>query len=325
MKKRSILSAALALALLLGLAPAARGGTYKAIQCYERSGAGHADAAYDSSSEHYRTSADCEGKGLGVTHKPGSNRTGSGKFGAWTLTAPDGHRNRPRRRSGRRVQPELPRPPGPDRSRRRSSRSPRRSPRRPPYGRLGGRGRQLLLGPPRLREPPGLRPGKDAYLYMRRIGLTLDDVTAPTLQLGGTLLEPGSRRGDQVLDVTTADTGSGVRSVTVEVNGQPLDTAHARLPGQRRRRDPPASLPRRARPPASISQRQAPSSARARTSCGLLVGLLTRGNRQPRPARPARSASTTRARSHPSRHRPPSPLQGRRRAHDRAKQRNQRQ
>ena len=88
--KRTILSATLAIVLLLAIAPSAHGGTYKAIQCYERSGAGHADAAYDSSSQHYSRSADCEGKGLGVTHNPGSNRTGSGKFGAWTLTAPAG-------------------------------------------------------------------------------------------------------------------------------------------------------------------------------------------------------------------------------------------
>lgn len=59
---------------------------------------------------------------------------------------------------------------------------------------------------------------------MRRVGLTLRDLEPPTLQLGGTLLENGSRRGDQVLEVNAADTGSGVRSVTVELNGQPLDS-----------------------------------------------------------------------------------------------------
>jgi len=224
MKKLTILSATFALAFFLGLAPTARGGTYKAIQCYERSGAGHADAAYDSSSQHYSRSADCEGKGLGVTHRPGSNRTGSGKFGAWTLTAPAGTTIV---RAAARV----------DASRQQFH---------VPQVLIGieGGARDLLDGvhgdlhtvdwegaggsyfSGRLvcvnRQDCG--EGKDAYLYMRRIGLTLDDVTAPTLQLGGTLLEPGSRRGDQVLDVNTADTGSGVRSVTVEVNGQPLDT-----------------------------------------------------------------------------------------------------
>ena len=44
--KRSILAAALvALALFAGAAPDAHGGTYKAIQCYERSGAGHHDVS----------------------------------------------------------------------------------------------------------------------------------------------------------------------------------------------------------------------------------------------------------------------------------------
>ena len=89
--KRSILTAALlAVALFAGLASDAHGGTYKAIQCYERNGAGHHDVSYDSSSERYRSSADCEGPGLGITHNPGGSRTGSGRFGAWTITAPDG-------------------------------------------------------------------------------------------------------------------------------------------------------------------------------------------------------------------------------------------
>src|SRR5919112_4257120 len=89
--KRSILTAGLlAVALFAGLAADAHGGTYKAIQCYERNGAGHHDVSYDSSSERYRSSADCEGAGLGVTHNPGATRTGSGRYGAWTVTAPDG-------------------------------------------------------------------------------------------------------------------------------------------------------------------------------------------------------------------------------------------
>lgn len=88
--KRTILSAVLTLALLLGAAPAAYGGTYKAIQCYERSGAGHADATFNSSSQNYRSSSDCEGRGLGIEHNPGATRTGSGRYGAWTLTAPAG-------------------------------------------------------------------------------------------------------------------------------------------------------------------------------------------------------------------------------------------
>ena len=211
--KRSILVAALALALLAGAAPNARGGTYKAIQCYERSGAGHADAAYASSSDRYRSSADCEGPGLGITHHPGPSRTGSGRFGAWTITAPAGT--------------EI------VRAAARVSASSQNS--HVPQVQVGleGGARELLDGvrgnlhsvnwegaggsyfSARLacasRDDCG--DGRDAYIYARRIALTLRDLAPPSLQLGGTLLESGSRRGDQVLEVNAADSGSGVRSI----------------------------------------------------------------------------------------------------------------
>ena len=215
--KRSILAAALlAIALFAGAAPEAHGGTYKAIQCYERSGAGHHDVSYDSSSERYRSSADCEGQGLGVTHNPGASRTGSGRFGAWTLTAPDGT--------------EI------VRAAARVSASSQNSHVPQVHIGLEGGAQELLDGvrgdlhtvdwegaggsyfSSRLtclsREDCG--DGRDAYIYMRRIALTLRDLAPPTVQLGGTLLEPGSRRGDQVLEVNAADAGSGVRSVSVD-------------------------------------------------------------------------------------------------------------
>ena len=220
--KRAVLSALLAIAILAGTAPGAKGGTYKAIQCYERSGAGHADAAYDSSSQHFRSSADCEARGLGVEHRAGATRTGSGKFGAWTVTAPDGVEivrasARVDASSQNWLVPQV-------------------------HIGLEGGSRELLDGvrgnlhtidwegsggsyfSGRLvcvnRQDCG--SGEDAYIYMRRIALTLTDSTAPTVQLGGSLLEEGSRRGDQVLEVNAVDAGSGVRSVSVELNGQPL-------------------------------------------------------------------------------------------------------
>ena len=220
--KRTTLTIILALALFAGAAPSANGGTYKAIQCYERSGAGHADASYDSSSERYRSSADCEGQGLGVTHNPGAARTGSGRFGAWTLTAPDGT--------------EIVRAAARVNASGQNSHVPQ------VHVGLEGGARELLDGvkgdlhtidwegtggsyfSSRLtclsRDDCG--DGRDAHIYMRRIALTLRDLAPPTVQLGGTLLEPGSRRGDQVLDVNAYDAGSGVRSVSVELNDAPL-------------------------------------------------------------------------------------------------------
>ncbi|MDX6586634.1 MAG: hypothetical protein QOI31_1107 [Solirubrobacterales bacterium] len=223
--KRSILTAALlAVALFAGLASDAHGGTYKAIQCYERNGAGHHDVSYDSSSERYRSSADCEGPGLGITHEPGASRTGSGRYGAWTITAPDGT--------------EI------VRAAARVSASSQNSHVPQVHIGLEGGAKELLDGvrgdlhtidwegsagsyfSSRLtclsRDDCG--DGRDAYIYMRRIALTLRDLAPPTVQLGGTLTEPGSRRGDQVLEVNAADAGSGVRSVEVELNGEPLES-----------------------------------------------------------------------------------------------------
>lgn len=222
MKRPLLITPLLALALLAGITPEAQGGTYKAIQCYERNGAGHHDISYDSSSERYRGTADCEGRGVGVTHNAGGSRTASGRYGAWTLTAPDGTEIL---RAAARV-----------------SASSQNS--HVPQVLMGTKGntRELLGGvrgdlhtvdwegaggtyfQSRLicinRSDCG--DGEDAHIYMRRVALTLRDTTAPTVQLGGTLLEPGSRRGDQVLEVSALDSGSGVRSVTATLNGQPL-------------------------------------------------------------------------------------------------------
>jgi len=220
--KRLTLFAALTLALFAGAAPSANGGIYKAIQCYERSGAGHADASFDSSSERYRPKANCEGSGLSVTHDPGASRTGSGRFGAWTITAPD---DTEIIRAAARV----------DASSQNSH---------VPQVHIGleGGARDLLDGvrgslhtidwegsggsyfSSRLVcvSRDGCGEGRDAYIHIRRVALTIRDLTPPRLQLGGTLLEPGSRRGDQILEVNAMDFGSGVRTVSVELNDEPL-------------------------------------------------------------------------------------------------------
>ena len=220
--KRSLLTAVIALTLFAFAAPTARGGTYKAIQCYERSGAGHADVAYDSSSARYRSSADCEGRGLGVTHDPGPSRTGSGRYGSWTIAAPGGT--------------EI------VRAAARVSASSQNFHVPQVHVGLEGGAQELLDGvrgdlhtvdwegsggsyfSSRLtclgRNDCG--DGADAYIYMRRIALTLRDLAPPRIQLGGTLLERGSRRGDQVLEVNANDAGSGVRTVSVELNDEPL-------------------------------------------------------------------------------------------------------
>ena len=220
--KRSILAALVSVAVFAGLTADAHGGTYKAIQCYERNGAGHHDVSYDSSSERYRSSADCEGAGLGITHDPGASRTGSGRYGAWTVAAPDGT--------------EIVRA-----SARVSASSQNSHVPQVHIGLEGGAREQLdgVRGDLHTVDWEGeggswfgsrltclsrddCGDGLDAHIHMRRIALTLRDTVAPTVELGGTLLEPGSRRGDQALEVNALDAGAGVRSVSVELNGQPL-------------------------------------------------------------------------------------------------------
>lgn len=220
--KRIALIAILAVALLSGAAPPAHSGIYKAIQCYARSGAGHADASFDSSSERYRPRADCEGSGLSVTHDPGASRTGSGRFGAWTITAPD---DTEIIRAAARVNassqnshvPQV--HVGLEGGARDSLDGVRGSFHTVDWEGSGGSyfsSRLVCVG------RDGCGEGRNAYIHIRRIALTIRDLTPPRLQLGGTLLEPGSRRGDQVLEVNAMDFGSGVRSVSVELNDEPL-------------------------------------------------------------------------------------------------------
>jgi len=220
--KRMILTASLALALLASSSPAASGGIYKAIQCFERLGAGRSDASFQASSERYRSSASCASRGLGVTHLPRRARTRSGHFGAWTLTAPGGTdiiraaASVMAARDGAHV-PQI--HVGLDGGA------------RDPLARVegsrhtvdwAGSGGRYFSGRLACSNRRGCGGGRDAFIYMRRIAFTLRDVTAPRIQLGGTLLEPGSRRGDQVLEVNALDSGSGVRSISIEVNGAPI-------------------------------------------------------------------------------------------------------
>jgi hypothetical protein len=220
--KRLTLAAALALALLAGTTPSANGGVYKAIQCHERVGAGHPDASFAASSQRYRSSASCAGRGLGVTHEPGSSRTGSGRYGAWTITAPDGTEiiRAAAQVTASRENLHVPQVHvGLDGGARNALARVEGELHKIDWTGSGGR---YFSGRLACSSGKDCGEGRNAHIYMRRIAFTLRDETAPAVQLGGTLLEPGSRRGDQVLDVNAIDTGSGVRSITVELNEKPI-------------------------------------------------------------------------------------------------------
>ncbi len=211
-------------AFAIALSPKAAAGTYRAVQCHEALGAGRADARFSNSSPRYVANAECDGKGLGIRHDPGRRRTSGGRFGAWTLTAPRGASivgvaagvdaagadwHAPQLHVGlangaRRSIPDL------------------RGARHPVS--WTGDGGRALTGRLACTHERSCGAGRGAHIHLRRIALTLRDVARPTVTPNGELLEPGSRRGFQALRVDAADAGAGVRSMTVELNGDPLVT-----------------------------------------------------------------------------------------------------
>ena len=224
-RPRFLLLAALLLAvaaLIVVAPPGAAAGTYTAIQCHGAIGAGRVDASFAATSRRYASSADCDGRGLGITHEAGGERTPAGRFGAWTLAAPAGTRivratagvsaagddwHVPQLFVG--IEGGARRLLGALRERRRAVRW------------TGTAGRTLTA---RLvcshARSCGRGPG--AHVHVRRIALVLRDDAAPAVTPSGSLVGSGSRRGVQSLAVATADAGAGVRTVTVEVNDEPL-------------------------------------------------------------------------------------------------------
>lgn len=219
---RALAVVALTAGALLFSAARADAGTYRAVQCHEGLGAGHADAVFRATGERYRSRADCAGAGLEVSHGAGTAATRGGRYGEWSLAAPAGARIV---RAALRVAAE-----GDD------WHSPQVA------VTLAGGARQAVAGVRGSLHPvewagaagrvlaarlvcthaERCGAGERAFVRVRRIALVLEDVLAPQLAVGGSLLEAGSRRGTQALEARTADAGGGVRSVSVELNGSPL-------------------------------------------------------------------------------------------------------
>ena len=213
--------AALALTAL-ALPPRAGAGVYRAAQCHEPIGAGHADASFSRTSARYTGTAACRGDGLGIVHQPGDTPTRAGRHGSWAITAPPGTEIiRASARvsaagQGWHVPQMLVALAGGARVAIDGVRGDLHG-----IGWAGAGGRSLIarLGCAN-RDECG--PGRSAHLHLRRIVLALRDSIAPSVALDGTLVEPGSRRGPQTLEAVASDVGSGVRSVSVELNGDPL-------------------------------------------------------------------------------------------------------
>jgi len=212
-----------ALGALLAGARQADAGEYRAVQCHPGLGAKHADARYQSSSPRYVGRASCRDVGLAITHDPGRKPTRAGRYGAWRLDAPagteivtaraqvkaagqGGHAPQLRVALKSGAQRQLPNVRG----------------ERHAVVWRGGGGGAAFIARLACTAKSECGPGRAAHIHLRRIALVLRDLWAPQLGLSGTLTGPGSRRGRQELTVSASDSGSGVRAVTVSVNGRPL-------------------------------------------------------------------------------------------------------
>jgi len=222
-RRPALLAGALLIAasLVLVAAPGADAGIYRALQCHERSGAGQGAASYSANSARYVRAADCRGAGLGITHEPGRKATTAGQFGAWTIKAPTGTRMiRARARvkaqgGGWHAPQMLVALAGGARKMLQGVRGERH-----PVAWAGAAGRALIARLICSRRRCGKGPG--ALVSLRAIALTLSDTRRPAVEPGGSLLAGGSRRGGEVLRVGASDAGSGVRTITVELNGDPI-------------------------------------------------------------------------------------------------------
>jgi hypothetical protein len=222
-RRAAFAALAAAVALIACLPPAAaRAGTYRAAQCHPLFGAGRADVAFARSSDEFLASASCgDPGGLAVTHDGAGTR--SGRWGAWTLTAPAGiellaMRAQIAGTAAGGYRPELVL----------SGADGAEKPLDPVTGpfhtlRWSGTGTRSIAARLRCGRPGGCGPGRDARIGVRRLVVRLRDAAAPTVGDSGSLLAAGSRRGPESLAATAADAGAGVRRFILEVNGHPAD------------------------------------------------------------------------------------------------------
>jgi hypothetical protein len=214
-----LLAASAAIVVLLVMASSAEGGTYRASQCNPRLEAGRADVAFARTSDHYTARAACEEGGLVVRHSSdGSQR---GRWGAWSLAAPDGAEiiAFAARVAGTAAAGHVP-----------SLLVTLNRGGAEPFARATGsvhsarwRGGGAERFEARLectRSRCG--EGATARVMIRRIGLRISDETRPEATLDGPLAGGRSVRGTQELDASAADEGGGIRKLYLEVNGKPI-------------------------------------------------------------------------------------------------------
>ncbi len=206
--------------VFLALPASARAGAFRAALCDPDVRAFHAGAAFARNSRRYLAEASCGlgGRGMVVSRAPG--RVHAGTWGAWVVRAPAGTsivglsvKAAARRRAG--DLPELLVGPA-------ANPAPFANP-DAALARFRWTGPRAGEFAARLRcRLPGGCPRAGGRLRFKRLTLVLNDAVPPRLGLGGSLFEPGSRRGIRRVAPTATDVGGGIRRFLIQVNGQPV-------------------------------------------------------------------------------------------------------
>ena len=232
----------LALAAMLALAPKARAGIYVAVECHPDYDLAVANGVFSRTSDHYIPAAACTGPGLQITNN--AEVTKDGRYGAWSWYPPAGtefsHITSEAHIShdtGHKGFVTISDAAGGVRYRWPAEGSWR------PVEWSAGSAAVAYTAWLQCFGTCG-RSGA-AHSYVRRLWFTLTDRSAPTLSLGGSLFEPGPRRGPQTAELAAGDVGGGVWRWRLIVNGSPAGAADAAcdiVPGGPARRFVPCPL-----------------------------------------------------------------------------------
>jgi hypothetical protein len=227
--RRCLLILTMALLVLAVRAPSAHAGSYIVAQCSPGLYPGAPDAAFTTSSTHYIPHADCgtEAPGLQVTHSLFTGETGTvqGAYGAWVWQAPPGTFitggsafSRLATEDGQHGYLAV----SPDAGAGVAFEN-QNDDQGHEDGIPAGNWRYLVARlectqPTEANRCVGAASGAHAYVKQLRIELT--DVVQPSVAIGGSLLSGGELRGPQSLDVSAADEGAGLQTVSVTVDGK---------------------------------------------------------------------------------------------------------
>jgi hypothetical protein len=239
----------LAAASLLLAAPRAGAGTYVAVQCHPDHDLAAANALFSSTSDHYAPAAACAGSGgAGLQLHNNADVTKDGRYGAWSWYPPAGTEF-----SHITSEVHVVHDAGhkgfvtiADTAGNVQWRWPAAGSWQPVDWSAGTGAVAYTLWQQCYAGSSGsCGRSTAAHSQVRRLWFTLADRSDPALQLGGSLFDPGPRRGPQTAALASSDVGGGVWRWRLLVNGTPAAAAEAPcdiVPGGPARRFVPCPL-----------------------------------------------------------------------------------